>query len=122
VAEVLLELVADRALGVGIADVVRHLVELVRSQLGATRDEPDLWAIAVADRDLPALLDDRGDVPARLAQGGVLVGHRHVGWVLDGELPPIATTRTLLAMVVPLQRMVRARTAVWTWSRFSAWS
>ena len=37
----------------------------------------------MADRHLPAVLDDAGDVPARLAEGAVLVRHGHVLRILD---------------------------------------
>ena len=83
VLEVLRQGVADRALAVGAADVERHLVQLVRRELGAPQDEADLRAVAVADRHVPAVLDHRGDVPAGLAGRDVLVAHRLVLLVLD---------------------------------------
>ena len=73
VVEVLLQCVADRALTVHSADVQRELVQFVRCQLRAPQDEADLWAIAMADGDVPAFLDHPDDVPACLLCRDVLV-------------------------------------------------
>ena len=83
VLEVLRQRVADRPLAVGAADVERHLVQLVRRQLGPPQDEAHLRPVAVADHDVPAVLDHRGDVPTGLTGRDVLVADRLVLLVLD---------------------------------------
>ena len=83
VLEVLRERVADRPLAVGAAHVERHLVQLVRRELRAAQDEAHLRPVSVADHDVPAVLDHRGDVPAGLTGGDVLVADRLVLLVLD---------------------------------------
>ena len=58
-------------------------MHLVGGELGAAQDEPHLWAVAVADGDVPAFLDHGDDVMARLLGGDVLVFHGLVLFVLD---------------------------------------
>jgi hypothetical protein len=83
VLQVLRQRVADRALAVGSADVERDLVQLASGELGPPQDEPHLRPVAVADRDVPAVLDHRGDVPAGLAGGNVLVADSLMKPILD---------------------------------------
>ncbi len=90
VVEVLLQCVADRALTVRSADVQRELVQFVRCELRAPQDEAHLWAVAMADGDVPAFLDHPDDVPACLLCRDVLVAHGLVLLVLDER---VATDR-----------------------------
>ena len=95
----LLELVADGALRVGAADVERHLVQLVRRELGSPQDEAHLRAVAVPDRQAPAVRDERRDVAARLLERRHLVGHGLCCLSMISALPPIATT--MRGLVIP---------------------
>ncbi len=83
VVEILLQLIADGALGVRPADIQRHLVQLVGGKLGPPQDEADLGTVAVGDRDAPAIPDHVDDVVAGLPRGNVLVTDRLVVLVLD---------------------------------------
>ena len=93
VVEVLLQGVADRALGVGAADVERDLVQLVGRELGAPQDEADLRSVAMADGDVPAVAGScrrcAGRSPGRRCTGRATVS---CCLSLMSELPPIATT------------------------------
>ena len=123
VLEVLGQGVADRALAVGAADVERHLVQLVRGELGAAQDEADLRPVAVADRHVPAVLDHRGDVPAGLAGRDVLVAHRLVLLVLDQRVAADGDNGALAAhrpSPTPKPSIVRASSALPVCMRFSA--
>src|ERR1039457_3210861 len=83
VAQILLQLVADGALGVRPAHVERQFVQLMGCQLGPPEDEADLRAVAMGDRDAPAILDHGDDVAAGFTGGNVLVPDRLGGPVLD---------------------------------------
>ena len=148
VPEGLLELVADGALRVGPADVERHLVQLVRGELGSPQDEANLRAVAVPDRHPPAVGDERRDVMARLLERGHLVGNglmllvpdqrvaadrNHHEWTRHPSLPgpwpvlrpiddPAGARGSGRIHELPSRtyRIVRAITAFWAWSRFSA--
>src|SRR5579872_272627 len=120
VREVLLEGVADGALGVRPADVERHLVQLVGGELGPPQDETDLGTVAMGDDDVPAVLDHADDVAARLLGGDVLVADRLVLGVFDERVPADGDDGGPLGR--PHQLIVRAMTAFWPCRRFSAWS
>ena len=119
VLQVLDERVADRALAVRPADVERHLVQLVRGELGAPEDEADLGPVAVADRDVPAVLDHRSDVPAGLAGRDVLVADGLVLLVLDQR---VAADRDdcVFFFIASYPPIVRAQSALPVCIRFSA--
>ena len=122
VVEVLLQGVADRALGVRAAHVQGHLVQLVGGQLGPPQDEADLRTVAVCDGHVPVVADHRGDVPARLPRGDVLVPDGLVVPVLDQRIATDRHDRLPVGHAVAGHAIVRTITAFWPCSLFSAWS
>ena len=86
---------------VGPAHVERDLVQFVGGELRAAQDEPDLRPVPVADGHVPPVLDDRGDVAARLAQRRCTGRGRLCLASLISELPPIATTGSGSTSIVP---------------------
>ena len=88
VLQILLQGIANRALGVGAAHIQRNLVHALGlgRDLGPPQDEAHLRAVAVPDDHLVAGLDHVGDMQAGLLRGLVLVFHRLVGGVLDQRI------------------------------------
>ena len=78
VLEGLLNLVAERALGVGDDGIERDLVEDAARVFAAQQDEADLRAVAVRDDDAVAAFQQVGDMARGLDHGGILVRHAHV--------------------------------------------
>ena len=83
VVEVLLQGVPDCPLRVGADGVERDLVDLVGRQLGSSKDEPHLRAVAVGNGHVPTLTDHPRDVPAGLARRDVLIADGLMLTVLD---------------------------------------
>jgi len=66
VGQLLLDHVAEGALGIGADAVQRHRVQLVQRQLDAAEDEADLRAVAVGQDEVPAERQQLGHVLAGL--------------------------------------------------------
>jgi hypothetical protein len=82
----LLQGVTNRALGVRAADIERNFVQFMRGQLGPPQNKTDLGTVAVGHNDVPAILDERHDMMARLAGGKVLIAHGLVVFIFNERI------------------------------------
>ena len=74
IVQMLLQGIADGALGIGAADIERYFVQFVGGQLRTAQDKTDLRPVAMPNRHVPAGLNQMSDVQSRLARRLILVG------------------------------------------------
>jgi len=79
----LLQVIPDRSLGVGAANVQGYGVDMFPSQLRAQQNETYLRSIAMGDDHRPTGFDQVDNMTRGFLNGPILVGNRLMGVVLD---------------------------------------